>query len=474
MHVYDFITDTEQYSIKRGSRVFDKDQPFENVLTAYQQLFMQHFESLTIEEESKYLNDPLKTDAGLKEWLGNFLQLIKNDKQNIIKLFADLENIYEVFIGGKHQTAVSLLYHLLEKYDLLDNVYYEMLGCFFRGRIIQKGDNYLEEAYYYHIPFNKRFLIKNQRFSFSGIPLLYAGESLISTFYELGAKDLEDKGIAVATFNYDHLAYIHLDKDWQRIRSRNKIFDITNSIYDLINDLFYDAIEKGKKIEPSGEINFPKQTLRRAFRKFILSQVCTFPRKHHTDNQHFVEEYVLPQLLTEAVRQHKYDGIIYPSTRFIGKKIDFGKGWHNMIFKANLAMFTDYAPGKNYDDTLLKTIVPHVINLSKINTVNAHELLANLKEAVLSVERFLLENTCLSEVRGRFIIQLAHFEKKVRTYELLTVDSKPYLDSYAGKVEAAYMKEYFHYVSKLIKQVYPEEFEKYMEKWRKSRNINNK
>lgn len=461
MHVYDFITDQEQHRIKTGSRSVNKDQPFEAVLSGYAQLFMQQFEDLTIKDESKYLNEPLKGNADVQQWLEGLLHIIQADERNITQLFADLMGVYEVFISGKHQTAVSLLYYFLEKYDLLDNVYYEVLGCFFRGRDIEEGKDYKEESFYYHIPFNKRFLIKNQRFSFSGLPLLYAGESLVSTFFELGAKDLEDKCIAVATFNYDHL--VQMDKDWQPIRSRNRIFDITNGIYDVINDLFYEAIENNRRIPSPGDPRSPVKSIRRAFRKFILSQVCTFPREQHIKDQHFVEEYVLPQLLTEAVRQHKYDGILYPSTRFINKQVDFGKGWHNMIFKANIAMFTNYVPGALYDEALFKTIVPHVIDLTQVGKVEALKEMGKLLKAVHSMESFLLENTRESELRGRFVIQLAHFKKKIKSYQTLSIDGKAYLDTYAGKVETVYMREYFRYIRLQVTRVYPEEVQRFSE-----------
>lgn len=62
MHVYDFITDQEQYRINTGSRSVNKDQPFEAVLSGYAQLFMQQFEALTVKGESNYLNEPLICD----------------------------------------------------------------------------------------------------------------------------------------------------------------------------------------------------------------------------------------------------------------------------------------------------------------------------------------------------------------------------------------------------------------------------
>jgi hypothetical protein len=190
-----------------------------------------------------------------------------------------------------------------------------------------------------------------------------------------------------------------------------------------------------------------------------LSQVCTFPRKHYLDNQHFVEEYVVPQLLTEAVRLHKYDGILYPSTRFINKKLDLGNGWRNMLFKTNIAMFTTYSSRFLYDKDLLKNVIPHVIDLSKVNETDARKELDELKKGIDGIEKFLNEKTHNTPIKEKFFAQLIHLEKKIKTYLVLSIEGKPYLDYYIGKAEVAYMKEYFSYVVSLIRRVYEKEYE---------------
>jgi hypothetical protein len=464
MHVYDFITDQEQNILKANSRIFDKEQPFEHVLVAYSQLFMQQLNTLTVDVDSKYLTGNLKTNPGLKHWFEGFCDLIKRDKLRIQRLFEDLINVYEVFISGKHQTAVSLFSYFLEKYDLLDTAYDELLGCFFRARWIQEGEDYSKEEYYYHIPFNKRFLIKNQRFSFSGIPILYAGESLAATFFELGAPNLEEKGIAVASFNYDHLAHVHFNSDFENIKNRNNIYDITNTIYEVINDMFFAAIEKGIKIGVSmyDQVAFPPNVIVRSFRKFILSQVCTFPRKQHIENQHFIEEYVLPQLLTEAIRNHKYDGILYPSTRF-NKPVDIGTGWHSKLFQANLAMFTNYSHSSFYDEELLKNLLPHVLNLKNISQLNVEEEINKLKSDTVFLQDFFHKYVAISSTRRRFEIRFIHLEKKIKTYEVLSIDNLRYLDTYAGKVELSYIREYLNYIFRTIRMVYEHEYSKMIE-----------
>lgn len=363
MHIYDFITDDEQYKLKNASR-YGTDQPFEQALIAYRDNFLEQLKKCTSHENSNYLGDDLKKNPGLKIWFEEFNDLVQKNADQIESLINDLLTVYNVFIGGQHQTAVSLLAYYLEKYDLLDISYHELLGCHLRGRWIQTGDNITEESYYFHIPTNKRHLIRNQRFSFSGIPILYVGESLATVFYELGANNLEEKRIAIATFNYNQFATLHINSDWENFKSRSKVYNITNTIYEVINDIFFKIIERGANIGIiSSIIALPPKAILRFFRKFILSQICTFPKKILIKDQHFVEEYVFPQLLTEAIKGHKYDGIVYPSTKFFDKKVDFGKGWHSKIFQANIAMFTHYNPYLVYDEELFKNFDPMFFHL---------------------------------------------------------------------------------------------------------------
>ena len=247
MHIYDFITDDEQYKLKKANR-YGTDQPFEQSLIAYRDYFLEQLKQCTSHENSNYLNDDLNKNPGLGIWFQEFNDLVQKNAAQIESLINDLLTVYNVFIGGQHQTAVSLLSFYLEKYDLLDSSYHELLGCHLRGRWIQTGDDIMKERYYFHIPTNKRHLIRNQRFSFSGIPILYVGESLSTVFYELEAKDLEDKRIAIASFNYNQFASLRFNSDWENFKSRNKVYNITNTIYEVINDIFFKIIEKGAEI----------------------------------------------------------------------------------------------------------------------------------------------------------------------------------------------------------------------------------
>ena len=44
----------------------------------------------------------------------------------------------------------------------------------------------------FHIPFNKRYLIGNQRYSLTGQPMLYIGSSVIDVAKEIDVKDINN------------------------------------------------------------------------------------------------------------------------------------------------------------------------------------------------------------------------------------------------------------------------------------------
>src|SRR5581483_4629941 len=156
---------------------------------------------------------------------------------------------------------------------------------------------------------------------------------------------------------YNHFASAYFSgRGWEKVKPRTRIYDISNAIYETVNGTFFKLREFNIPIADidSGP-GFPKEKVLRDFRKLILSHCCTFKRKMYypSDDEekkdepidtHFVEEYVLPQLLTEVVRLYNYNGIIYPSTKFVDKKITIGGGWKSIIYATNLAMFTEYKP----------------------------------------------------------------------------------------------------------------------------------
>lgn len=70
---------------------------------------------------------------------------------------------------------------MFERIQQLPNVLY-------RGRVSLKP--LLDRQEFYHIPFTKRYLIQNQRYSITGIPCLYLAGSLLCMYKELAKTNI--------------------------------------------------------------------------------------------------------------------------------------------------------------------------------------------------------------------------------------------------------------------------------------------
>lgn len=91
--------------------------------------------------------------------------------------------------------------------------------------------------------------------------------------------------------------------------------------------------------------------LKKDFKKFILTQICTFKRTHSNT---FIEEYIPAQILTEALRINGYNGVKFPSTQFDGKNITNKSILLPSAVQENLALFTKYSSTETFDLDLMK------------------------------------------------------------------------------------------------------------------------
>lgn len=113
----------------------------------------------------------------------------------------------------------------------------------------------------FHIPYDKRYLVGNQRFSLSGFPLLYLSSSINGVKSELD--------IANTSFCDYSFSSFHFNK-------KSKIYSLDNP--------FRIYFEKGKKNEEKGVIigNYPvaMNILKEKLLKLILSSICLFEKEY--------------------------------------------------------------------------------------------------------------------------------------------------------------------------------------------------
>jgi hypothetical protein len=77
--------------------------------------------------------------------------------------------------------------------------------------------------------------------------------------------------------------------------------------------------------------------------------ICTFPVELKGS---FISEYAIPQMLTTALIDNCYDGIMFPSTKdYLDVDGHHRFSNHNM----NLGLFVPYDPINDINETFLKT-----------------------------------------------------------------------------------------------------------------------
>lgn len=222
-----FFRDASQRNLKLECSSHDR---FENTLRAYRDRFIQEVSNLgpmrTCECWIKYPN------PSVDRWTEEFrLALIKNLGE-IESAFNDLIAVYESFISESQKSATDLLWRYVNSNDLLKNQEGSLFfnKFLFRGRK-REGYDPLDITQYYHLPFNLRRLVGNQRFSVSGQPMIYFGSSALCVAKEL-----------CVTMDDLHLAAF-IPKPG--ISSNLRIFSLKNRINDTIENALPGITEAG-------------------------------------------------------------------------------------------------------------------------------------------------------------------------------------------------------------------------------------
>jgi hypothetical protein len=163
----------------------------------------------------------------------------------------------------------------------------------------------------FHVPFEMRRLVRNQRYSIAGLPSLYLGSSIWISWDELGRPDLNS--VFVSRF---------------RIVEEVKVLD-----FQLPPQLAWKIYEwllaQSKSAVRAPNIRLD-ELLARYSDEFIASYIACWPliaacsiRVNSRDGS-FFPQYIVPQLLLQWVtKAQKVDGIRYFSTRISEQAMDF-------------------------------------------------------------------------------------------------------------------------------------------------------
>jgi len=277
----------------------------------------------------------------------------------------------------------------------------------FRARENDGKINIINPDTFFHIPFNERYNIGNQRFSISGQPMLYFGNSIICI-----EKELNSSNLAFAAFLPKYYIYY-----------KKKVFDIKNTIFDVLVKVLPNLFGANVKLDYFNDHQSPNSnSIKKDLQRSILAEILTFPVEI---KKSFVEEYVLPQMLTTILMNNNYDGVLFPSTK------DFSNLTNSHLFtnfNINTALFVKYDPVLNYDKNLQNTFF--------IFTFNGNEKLTlSSKDVIDRIELSLKKNHTATQNNNDFVIPLVNTKLHIEYLEKAKLNGISYFDTNEGKIE---------------------------------------
>lgn len=314
MCIFCYLNSFKQYKIRKGIQL--RSDRFEHTLNKYKLSFIHKF--------NDNLNENLCDNHDTPSNIIILNELKKINTSEINDFFDELKKIYICWINSEPKKSITAFEELLNKYKILESSSNMNGKVLFRGR---KCESFLSHWDMFHIPFNRRFLIGNQRYSLVGQPILYLATSPYCVFKELDTT----KDIKISSFR---LAY---EKDSEKTLN---FFNNSNNLNNLIEKKNTEFTTL--KIDSLIHKDIDTTIIKRTFFQFILYCCCSFTKKNFT-NSYFCEEYVLPQILAQIIKSsNKFDGIIFDSTKcFDDEKLAGNQELFDLMCK-NICIFTNY------------------------------------------------------------------------------------------------------------------------------------
>ena len=236
------------------------------------------------EDYNEYLNSALLL----------YIEMLKNNNVDshvvtkVSRFNKYITIILNEYCSGQHNLAYSFFKEALSLFIDIDLFVKDISSdsVFYRGR--KKRKVRLTKNDMFHIPFEKRYKVSTQRYSFPGLPCLYLGSTPEVCASEL---DKDMSKLAIARFVYHNQ------------ENEYKVFDLTSLFFDYFSGLYEDCADRFLA-------NFP------------LIFICSTYISYSDENDaKFKKEYIIPQLLLEYIinesilKENKLIGIKYFSVK---------------------------------------------------------------------------------------------------------------------------------------------------------------
>lgn len=246
----------------------------------------------------------LKQINQFKGYLGDKLKQNEAQARVICK---GVEKTIIYYLKGFHSDAFLQLESLLPYIkgslaSLSDKKSPTGLAYGFRGRIIENPTRTPRREDMFHIPFQKRHLVKEHRYSVQGVPAIYLGTSIYDCYVELNSPPIKDFWVSYFCFSQD--------KKDNYDPSNLKLIDLTVPTADFfrVNLLIHSVLKNDIEFDKFIEDIYNRIVL------WPLIKTCSIARKYpHAPFQH---EYIIPTLLFQlCAKSTSISGIKYDSTQ---------------------------------------------------------------------------------------------------------------------------------------------------------------
>ena len=226
-----------------------------------------------------------------------------------VKMYCDqLLEIYDLYMGGKIGQAVELM---RDRFTSKESMFTDNISStirMYRARVQDSQCMTFNVKDMFHVPFETRGKIANNRFSITGYPCLYLGKSILACWEEMHKPMLDN--LSVSRFL--------LKKGIQK---------------NIINLCWHSTTMYDLDTNDEDEQNLRKLRALRLLQRYPLMIACSI--RTFDPKAPFKEEYVIPQVLLLSCIDNEYvDGISYTSTRRDNQIADDIELHQNFVFPA--------------------------------------------------------------------------------------------------------------------------------------------
>ncbi|CCG56173.1 hypothetical protein WESB_0703 [Brachyspira pilosicoli WesB] len=425
--IYCFFSKENQMKLKKDC--FGNPR-YEETLKEYKKIYIDELKKINTIEQCECSNT-------IRDYIGNdnnkinlcfncyndFLVCIKNHISDIEKYFDEIIDIYDTYI----KENIHIAYEKMKNFIIKIYKYRKKQTIFYSTpmfRVRPKGQyNIKDIREYFHIPFNKRFLTSNQRFSTTGKPMIYLSNSLQIALAEVNKKiDEVNAAIFLPSFSYNY---------------DSTLYDIKNDIIDLLKNII-SSISSGIKYDDK-----IFQSLFSIFSNHIFYNILTFPIQEEYRGP-FIQEYVLPQLLTDILKyddlNNDYIGIEYQSTKEYKWKITDMDMYQ---LESNYCFFIPYEDDNDYSNKFLERFFYYCDTENIISNEDFLLSIESLKNINLQLKNEGYNNSDI----GLHLFSIKNHINDIVKYK----GNDYYLSSNEGKIERTLI---YGLIQNIIKHVY--------------------